>query len=263
MSDEFNDLDVWLDEDDKPSGSSRTRKMNIFFLIDKSGSMRGEKIESVNQVMPEALKIMADISQENKDNAEVVVSALLFSNGTQWMYPTPVSAEDFVWRDQKAGGGTDLGMACRELEKALHRNGPEAQLISESGHKNPAIILLSDGEPTDDYRGGLEMLKKNNWFKSGYKVAIAIGTDANYDELKQFTGTKELVIGVKDVDSLKQIIKVVTAVVSRVGSQSTSVNGETGQVNTDEEIIIEDIKNEAENIGGATIGSLPTDDEFN
>ena len=154
-------------------------------------------------------------------------------------------------------------MACRELEKALHRNGPEAQLISESGHKNPAVILLSDGEPTDDYLAGLDILKRNNWFKSASKVAIGIGEDSNMDELKQFTGSRELVIGVSDVDSLKEIIKVVSGVVSRVGSQSSSVNSETGQANSEEDIIIGEIKTEAENIGGATVGSLPEDDEFN
>ena len=251
--------------DDKPAGESRRRKMNLFYLIDISGSMSGDKIESVNQVMPEAIQIVSEISADNKDNAEIAVSALLFSNGTQWLYPEAIDSEDFHWRNQEAWGGTDLGEACIELEKALHREGPKAQLKSTSGHKNPAIILLSDGEPTDNYELGLEKLKKNNWFKSASKVAFGIGKDYNIDNLVKFTGSKELVIEVDDVESLKGMIKMVSAIVSKVGSQSASAKSNGEQMTQNEEI--EGMISAAtEKYDGAATGndidSLPPTDMF-
>ena len=51
--------------DDRPAGESRRRKMNLFYLVDISGSMCGDKIESVNQVMPEAIKIVSEISADS------------------------------------------------------------------------------------------------------------------------------------------------------------------------------------------------------
>ena len=251
--------------DDKPAGESRRRKMNLFYLVDISGSMSGDKIESVNQVMPEAIKLVSEISADNKDNAEISVSALFFSNGTKWMYPEAIDSEDFKWIAQDAWGGTDLGQACIELEKALHRDGPKAQLKSTSGHKNPAIILLSDGEPTDNYELGLEQLKKNNWFKSASKVAFGIGKDYNLDNLVKFTGSKELVIEVDDVEALKGMIKMVSAIVSKVGSQSASAKS-NGQQMTQNEEIEEMISEATEKYDGAASGddvnNLPPTDMF-
>lgn len=254
--------------DDKPAGESRRRKMNLFYLVDTSGSMSGAKIQSVNQVMPEAIRIVSEISAENKDNAEIAVSALMFSNGTRWLHPEAIDSEDFKWVDQCAGGGTDLGAACVELEKALHRTGAKAQLTSTSGHKNPAIILLSDGEPTDNYDLGLQKLKKNNWFKSASKVAFQIGKggiDCNVENLVKFTGSKELVIEVDDVESLKGMIKMVSAIVSKVGSQSATVKSNGEQMSQTEEIEVM-ISEATEKYDGAASGSdinsLPPADDY-
>lgn len=260
----FIDIDLF---DDKPVGDSRRRKMNLFYLVDTSGSMWGDKMASVNQVMPEAIRIVSEISAENKDNAEIAVSALLFSNDARWMYGEALDSEDFRWMDQSAGGGTSLGEACVELEKALHREGPSAQLKSSAGHKNPAIILLSDGIPTDNYELGLAKLKENNWFKSASKVAFQIGgvEDSNIDNLVKFTGSKELVIKVTDVESLKEMIKTVSAIVSKVGSQSASAKNNGEEMGRDEEIV-RLISQETEKYEGAASGmeieTLPPTDEF-
>lgn len=251
--------------DDKPAKDSRRRKMNLFYLVDISGSMSGDKIESINQVMPEVIRIVTEISADNKDNAEIAVSALLFSNGTKWMYQEALDSDDFRWIDQKAWGGTDMGEACIELEKALHREGPKAQLKASAGHKNPAIILLSDGEPTDNYELGLQQLKKNNWFKSASKVAFGIGKGYDRKNLIKFTGSDELVIEVDNVEALKEMIKVATAIVSKVGTQSASAKSNGEQMSETEEIE-EMISTATEKIEGAASGdakdTLPPTDMF-
>ena len=261
---EFIDPKDW---DDMPAGESRRRKMNIFYLIDTSGSMSGDKIACVNEVMPEVVDIVSQISDNNMDNAEICVSALIFDNGTRWLYPEALEANDFKWISQQAGGGTSMGGACLELEKALHRKGEKAQLVSTTGHKNPAIILLSDGEPTDNYELGLEKLKSNNWFKSAIKIAFQIGSeeDNNIVNLIKFTGNKEMVIKVTNPQALKDMLIVATAVVSKVGTQSASVKSNGEQITEDEEII-KTIDEEAKNISGAATGDdiydLPPTDEF-
>lgn len=117
---------------------------------------------------------------------------------------------------------------------------------SASGSFAPAIILLSDGGPTDDYKSGLAKLQANNWFKSAIKIAIAIGDDADQDVLKEFTGNLEAVFTVHNIDALKQIIRVVAVTSSQIGSKSSTA-GET----TKQEQVVEEIKNNVENIDGA------------
>ena len=137
-----------------------------------------------------------------------------------------------------------LGAACSELASKLSRSGGFMQ--SASGSFAPAIILLSDGGPTDDYNTGLVKLKANNWFKSAIKIAIAIGDDADKDVLKDFTGSSEAVITVHNIDALKQIIRVVAVTSSQIGSKSSTA-GET----TKQEQVVKDIQDATQNIDGA------------
>ena len=91
-----------------------------------------------------------------------------------------------------------------------------------AGSYAPAIILMSDGEPTDNYKRGLQKLKENNWFKSAIKVAIAIGNEANKDVLAEFTGNKECVLTVHNKEQLEKIIHFVSVTASQVASSSSS-----------------------------------------
>lgn len=219
------------------------RTMTLFFLIDTSGSMEGNKIGAVNDAVVNVLPMLNDISETNPD-AEIKVAALEFSNGVNWLYDEPKLAKDFIWQDVAASGLTSLGAACSELASKLSRSGGFMQ--SASGSFAPAIILLSDGGPTDDYNSGLAKLKANNWFKSAIKIAIAIGDDADKDVLKDFTGSSEAVITVHNIDALKQIIRVVAVTSSQIGSKSSTA-GET----TKQEQVVKDIQDATQNIDGA------------
>lgn len=92
-----------------------------------------------------------------------------------------------------------------------------------AGSFAPAIFLLSDGEPTDEYAPELSKLKENNWFKKAIKVAVAIGEDANRDVLAEFTGNKEAVLTVHTPQALTKMIRFVSVTASQIGSQSSGV----------------------------------------
>lgn len=227
------------------------RTMTLFFLIDTSGSMEGNKIGAVNDAVENVLPMLNDISESNPD-AEIKVAALEFSNGAKWLYDEPKLAKDFVWQDVAASGLTSLGEACQELEKKLHRE--SGFMKNASGSFAPAIILLSDGGSTDDFQSGLAKLKTNNWFKAAIKIAIAIGDDADKEVLKDFTGYSEAVITVHNIDALKQIIRVVAVTSSQIGSKSSSAGDTTKQ-----DQVVKDVKKEAENIDGAEAAPAPGD----
>jgi uncharacterized protein YegL len=92
-----------------------------------------------------------------------------------------------------------------------------------SGSFAPAIFLLSDGEPTDNFDGGLAELQKNNWFKAAIKVAVAIGDDANKTELAKFTGSMESVLEVHNAAMLRKMIRFVSVRSSQVASKSVQI----------------------------------------
>lgn len=219
------------------------RTMTLFFLIDTSGSMMGNKIGAVNDAVVNVLPMLDDISKSNPD-AEIRVAALEFSNDCRWLYDEPKLASDFVWQDVSANGLTSLGQACVELNTKLSRNG---FMKAASGSFAPAIILLSDGGPTDDFDSGLNKLKTNNWFKAAIKIAIAIGDDADNEVLTKFTGTNEAIFTVHNIDALKQIIRVVAVTSSQIGSKSSTA-GET----TKQEQVIKEVTEATKNIQGAT-----------
>lgn len=225
------------------------RTMTLFFMIDTSGSMAGSKIGAVNDAVVNVLPLLEEISAENPD-AEIRVAALEFSTTCSWLYNEPKRASEFVWQDVQASALTSLGAACKELSSKLSRNG---FMQSASGSYAPAIILLSDGAPTDDFESGLAVLKNNNWFKAAIKVAVAIGEDADKNVLAQFTGTNEAVFTVHNIDALKQIIRVVAVTSSQIGSKSSTAGDTTKQ-----DQVIEEVKSAVENIGGAEVASAPT-----
>jgi len=197
------------------------RTMVLFFVIDTSGSMDGSKIGAVNAAIEEIIPEIRGVSDENAD-ALIKIAALEFSSGARWITVNgPVEADQFNWNFLEAAGVTDFGAACKTLNEKLST---KAFMQEATGSFAPAIFLLSDGEPTDDWQRHLADLKKNNWFKAAVKVAVAIGDDANKDVLKEFTGTMEAVLETRSAATLKKMIKFVSVRASQVASKSSNVS---------------------------------------
>ena len=233
------------------------RVMVLFFVVDTSGSMEGDKLESVNTTVREIIPEIRDIAASNSD-AQIKIAALEFSSGVEWMYSQPKLAEEFEWRDLEAGGLTDFGEACVELSNKW-TVGENGYMSEAKGSFAPCIILLSDGQPTDNYKHGLEKLKGKRWFQKAIKIAIAVGNDVSDKMvLQEFTGNSEAVIQVHTKDQLRKIIRFVSVTPSEVASRSSSVG--IGAPETKQEEVLEKIKDEVDNnpdFNGVEIGTEP------
>lgn len=194
------------------------RQMSLFFIVDTSGSMDGEKIAAVNTAIREVLPEVADISSENAD-AQIKVACLQFANDVQWLFK-PTDVEGLTWTDLSASGMTAMGAAFNELNSKLSRN---EFLNSPTGNFAPVLFLMSDGQPTDEYRKTLDSLRENRWFKVAIRVAIAIGDDADMQVLTEFTGNPELVLTAHTPEALKQMIRFVSVTSSKIGSRSSGI----------------------------------------
>ncbi len=202
------------------------RTMALFYLFDNSGSMYGTKIGQVNYAMKDIPTIVKDVA-DSAPNAKIVVAAASFSTGVEWITPQPQSPDDFEWHDLQAEGLTSLGAMLTSLNEKMSRKAFLGD--NPMGYLAPGIILMSDGEPTDDWERPLAALQKNNWFKSAIKVAFAVGDDANKDVLAKITGSKEAVISIDDPMKIRNYIKFVTAAVSKTGTTSQASSNLTPQ----------------------------------
>lgn len=232
------------------------RTMTLFFLVDTSGSMEGSKIGTLNSAIEEVIPEICKISDENAD-AAIKIAVLAFSNGARWITPAPMDAQDFRWNYLNADGLTDFGEMCKMLNEKLSR---KAFMSDVAGSFAPAIFLLSDGEPTDEYQKELGKLKENNWFKKAIKVAVAIGEDANKDVLSEFTGNKEAVISVHTPEALTKMIRFVSVTASQIGSKSSGVGkGGVDQATNKMDDTIDAIKNNVEEdpTAGVEIANTP------
>ncbi len=214
------------------------RVLPIIYVIDTSGSMYGERIAKVNQAMLEMPRVLQDVSDSNPD-AETKIGVLQFSTGSKWITPGLVAMKDYFWNKLDAGGTTMFAEMLGELHSKLSRS---EYMESNTGCCVPVLIFMSDGEPTDAdgvWEQKLEWVKQNNkWFKHAIKIAIAIDDESDKEALAKLVGTRESVIQVNDVNTLKTLIQVIGATASKIGSTSRT----SQDVNPTQEIIKETVK---------------------
>lgn len=203
-----------MQELQRPGGELATRPIHFFWVVDCSGSMYGEKIGIVNNTIQECIPEMRN-SAENNPNAQLLIRALQFSSGASWITVSPVPVENYSWEDMEANGLTELGKAFDLLAAQLSIPPMPARALP------PVIVLLSDGQPTDDYKKSLDRLKGMAWFRKAVKIAISIGQDADDDVLIEFTGNKELVLQANNATALAKMIKWASTTASMVSAPSS------------------------------------------
>ena len=199
-----------------PGGEITKRELHFIWIVDCSGSMRDDgKIQSLNYAIREAIPHMQR-EAENNFQANLLISALKFSTGAQWFIP-PTKINSFKWIDVDAKGHTDLGQALMLLSEILH-----IPPMTNRGLP-PVLVLLSDGQPTDDYEDGLNKLLNEPWGKKAIRIAIAIGEDANMKVLEKFIGNDERKpLLARNPETLSNYIRWVSTVVQSASARPKS-----------------------------------------
>jgi uncharacterized protein YegL len=209
----------------RPGGELAARELHFIWIADCSGSMGVDgKVEALNNAIDESVPHMQDVASDNP-NAQLLVRAIKFSTGAQWHVSQPTSIEEFQWSPLEADGVTDMGKALTEVAEQLSvENMPERSLP-------PVLVLISDGQPTDDYRSGLKRLMDQPWGKKAVRIGIAIGQDADLDCLQEFIGNIEFKpLQANNAERLAQLIKWASTAVVRSASAPASQTAESGPV---------------------------------
>jgi uncharacterized protein YegL len=160
------------------------RPLHFFWVLDCSQSMQAQgKMDALNNAVRATIPALQDAAHENP-HADLLVRTLAFARGAHWHIEDPTPIDQVAWYDLQAFGRTDMGLALREVA---------GQLVDlPSRALPPAIILVSDGQPTDDFADGLAALQANPWGQKAVRIAVAIGGDADLDVLRAFMDNPEL-----------------------------------------------------------------------
>lgn len=141
--------------------------LNVVLVIDRSGSMAGEKIRRVR----EAAKFVIDELQPGD-----FLSVVSFSSGKRVLQPAaPVASVDRVRLKRKIDGLRDAGGTA--MLPALAEGVGQARTYADPGRVN-RVILLSDGRP--DSTAGLLQWAAMGLDKGIFLTTMGVGKD--YDE---------------------------------------------------------------------------------
>ena len=209
----------------RPGGALATRPLYFFWVVDYSGSMVGKKMGTLNQAAQEVVPEMRKSAEENP-NAQLYVRRMKFSDTASWIDPAPIKIEDFSWSDIVADGMmTNMGDAFELLAQELTMPPMPQRALP------PVIVMLSDGQATDDYKKSLKKLLSLPWGKKSVRVAIAIGgDDADIEALKNFTGNIELVLKAETPTMLVKAIKWASTIAASVSAPASFSTNTTSTV---------------------------------
>jgi uncharacterized protein YegL len=174
------------------------------------------KIQALNTAIREAIPHMQKVADENP-NAQVLVRAIQFASGAQWHISQPTPVDDFKWTDLSAQGETDMGKALSMIADQLKIPPMTDRALP------PVLVLVSDGQPTDDFNKGLRELMEQPWGKKAVRIAISIGADADDEVLQKFIGHSELKpLQANNPEALVKYIKWVSTAVLKSASAPAS-----------------------------------------
>jgi uncharacterized protein YegL len=177
--------------------------------------MTGEPVEAVKNGVQ---VLVSSLRQDPYALETAFLSVITFNSAARQVVPlTELSM--FQMPDIQASGTTSLGDALSLLSQKMDTEVTKTT-AEQKGDWKPLVFIMTDGEPTDDWKKGLTEFQKR---KFGMVVACAAGQGANTGILKQIT---EVVVQLDTADSatIKAFFKWVSASVS-TGSQKIEASG--------------------------------------
>jgi uncharacterized protein YegL len=192
----------------------KARQLPVIVAVDRSGSMSADgKIDALNI----ALKDFID-SIKNEDSAKAEIQIALFSfgddNATCDLSLTAI--DNAVFQTYSASGRTPMGKAFKLMKELVE----DRNQIPSRSYK-PTIVLLTDGQPNDEWQNPMYELINDGRSAKAFRIAMAIGDDADKKMLSKFVSSPEYLITGESARDIRKFFRFVTmSVTQRMKSQS-------------------------------------------
>lgn len=197
------------------------RPLPVIILADVSGSMAADgKILALNNAIKE---MIASFHDEDDLRAQIQVAVIAFGAGVAKVHLPITPADQATWVEMPARGDTPMGAAFAQTRAMLEDH---AQIPSRA--YRPTVVLLSDGQPTDDWKTALDALLQGERCNKAFRMALAIGSDADETVLKAFLAAPEA--RVFRADEARQIRQFFRFLSMSVTSRSRSANPNSAPV---------------------------------
>ena len=196
---------------------AKARPLPVILMLDRSSSMGGEKIVTLNKAVNEMIE---SVKTAGQGEVEISIAVISFGDGGA-TYDIPLQSVKSIETvfGLNANGMTPMGAALRMAKDLIE----DKSVIPSKGYR-PAVVLVSDGGPNDDWESPMREFVGNGRSSKCERYAMAIGTTEADAVLNQFlSGTENKVFRADQATQIRDFFKFVTMSVS-VRSQSQNPN---------------------------------------
>ena len=218
------------------------KRLPVVLLLDVSGSMSGEKIDTLYDSVIDMVNSFVSASVK-----ETIIDVAIITFGERVELHTPYTAVADLQKQGitkfLANGMTPMGTALKMAKDMIDDKG-----VTPSNIYRPAVLLVSDGQPNDSWERPLDNFIKDGRSAKCQRFAIAIGNDADKSVLTRFAGDVNNVLFAEDaVDIADRFQKFTMSISTRAASKTPNVvtmsnntksdNNTRKDVSTDDEYI--------------------------